>query len=296
MGNTGWHAAPWAGVLTALRGEKQDPPPLGFLPDRGNRKQPNHRGLGAVWHLVAGEPEAKAIARQWYHAWVREQLERGLGACGGAVEVMMPDPHAAYELLPRLVFLVDAIREGPTGAAADLQQLWRWQIYAWRAGSTPDGQVVLPCTRLVTPLSQVTDACNRMLLDLPHRDNRWRSRPWDRWWSMFKDDPLSGMWAAEHFRRALEAFGVEALFGLESKPELEAPLLPWPMTIERDAEGHAASMAPTAQFKGIAPCWWIEVRYGPKERPGTGVTWFDRGRSPEEALEPARMAVAEKVA
>lgn len=275
MGGGGWHDSSWKGILTALRGERGPKPGIGYLPDRGPQKQRNHRWLMAAWHLLwlkrYGDTSTDAatlkLVRNWALRSAAQEEREGLGVYGTSVEVFMPDPHCAYDVLPRLVFLLDAIERGDVQSEARYRLLFRWQLYGWRAGSTPDGQVVLPCTRIVTPLSQVADACNRFLLDLPHRNNKWEARTWDQWWKLHKSNPNAQLWTAEYFRQAIEGRGRERLLQLDSRPQLEAPLLAWPIEVERTETGHVATMQHNEKYNGIAPCYRVEVTYGRKRKP-----------------------------
>lgn len=318
MSSSGWHDASWKGILAILRGDKTPRPPIGYLPDRGKQKQRNHRWLGAAWWLLwlrdlekrDGLPLSPtdlgvlSLVYAWAIKSIEQEIKEGLGVHAGSVEIFMPDPHAAYEILPRIIFLTDVLEYGRGEILKqNLITLWRWQIYGWKAGSTPDGQVVLPCTRLVTPLSQVTDACNRILhnsqLDftddnhLAHRDNKWKPRSWKSWFDMFKKDPLSQMWAAEYFRQAIDKYGVEKLFQLTSRPQLEPPLLAWPISIRRSSQGHYAEMFPNDKYNGIAPCYQVEVSYKKKSGPTDGVDWQDEERIPAKSLGNSRMIVKE---
>lgn len=282
MGGGGWHDAPWKGILAVLRGEKGQKPPIGYLPDRGAQKQRNHRWLGAAWHLSwlrrygdgLEDGRRLVLVHKWATEATKQEEREGLGVHAGGVEVFMPDPHTAYDVLPRLLFLIDARERSDREAADRYRLLFRWQLFGWRAGSTPDGQVVLPCTRLVTPLSQVADACNRFLLDLPHRNNKWEARTWDQWWKLHKSNPNAQLWAAEYFRQALAEHGREGLLQLDSRPQLlEAPLLAWPIEVERTETGHVATMQHNEKYNGIAPCYRVAVTYGRKRKPTDSVTW-----------------------
>lgn len=301
MGESGWHAAAWKACCAILRGEPAQRPPVGYLPDRGRQKQRNHRMLGAAWHLLA-RSEHSSLVEQWVSESTIYELENGLGTYGGAVEINMPDPHAPYEILPRLVFLLHAIKHGHPEDEENLRQIWRWQIAAWQAGSTPDGQVVLPCTRLVTPLSQATDACNRFLLGLPHRNNKWEARTWAQWFKLHRGNPTAGLWAAEFFRRALAWYGggdapenlkegAERLFHLASRPDLEPPLYAWPVEVERSEGGHKATMYRNPKFDGIEPCFSVSAIYARKSVPTAFVGWSQKPAGERGAG--ARLAIRE---
>lgn len=302
MAGRGWHDLVWKSSLALLRGDNVDRLPIGYLPDRGSQKQRNHRWLAAcaflLWYKKNGvnrreDLDAISTVRDWTTKAIDQELTEGLGTHAGAVEIFMPDPHTAYDLLPRLVFLTDAIDRGSTDDANKYRTLLRWQLFGWQAGSTPDGQVVLPCTRLVTPLSQVADACNRFLLNLPHRNNKWKPKTWDQWFKLHKDNPNAQLWVAEYFRRALEKYGKEGLLQLESRPNLEPPLLAWPIQVNRHGDSHIAIMIRNPVYNGIEPCYYVRADYRVnKHKPTDGITYNQTEQEKSyPTREPIRMAL-----
>lgn len=300
MGDKGWHSSPWKGILTLLQGENTERPPVGYLPDRGKQKQRNHRWLGDAWHLLwhrRNDPnnyDPLILIFDWSRTAALQELNEGLGVHAGSVEIFMPDPHTAYDFLPLLVFLCDAIDNGLTEDADKYRTLIRWRLYGWQAGSTPDGQVVLPCTRLVTPLSQVADACNRFVLNLPHRNNKWEPKTWNQWFKLHKENPTAQLWVAEYFRRALEKYGREGLLQLESQPELEPPLLAWPIHVDRREDYHEATMQQNTRYSGIEPCFYVRAAYGTsKRRPTDDISWTQTEQiHPAGPHAPKRMLVS----
>lgn len=287
MAGRGWHDAPYRGILTLLQGENTERPPIGYLPDRGKQKQRNHRWLGNAWHLLwhrRNDPnnyDPLILIFDWSRTAALQELNEGLGVHAGSVEIFMPDPHTAYDLLPLLVFLTDAIENDMTREAEMYRTLIRWRLFGWQAGSTPDGQVVLPCTRLVTPLSQVADACNRFILNLPHRNNKWEPKTWDQWFKLHKENPTAQLWVAEYFRRALEKYGREGLLQLESQPNLEPPLLAYPISIEKfNDTAHVGNMYRSPGYNAIEPCYYVRATYlAHKKSPTDGIEWSQVERS-----------------
>ncbi|MGH9362482.1 MAG: hypothetical protein ACRD2T_11245 [Thermoanaerobaculia bacterium] len=266
MAGQGWEQYQWPALVRTARGEQVErpSPQLMALPDSGAKQQsPNHRmmgwALGLEWlkRWGKGEQDAAVLAglRKQLEREASNQVQNGIWTIGATSEQFAPDPHAAYWLLPALCFVLDGI--------PGWKQWWRGTVYAWKAGASPTGEVLLPCCRWAGRFSQVTDACYRNLEGLDHRNNKWGKVSWAQWSGMF--DALSGFAAAVEFKRALD--GQSDPLGL-GDGALEPPMLALATVIQRSGDGLTATMQLRPGINATKPCTTVRAKWnaaGPPE-------------------------------
>jgi hypothetical protein len=166
------------------------------------------------------------------------------------------DPHAQFHLSAMVGFRL-AAREGKLAdVLADSDQQWRWLIGLYSLGATPDGEIVLPCTRAgqdrgqrvyTLPVTQVGTAVYRLIKRLPLLGPS-RKESW------FQDSVYGG--GAPLAVRSLLAAG-DPFGGAAASSEL--PRLRLPMHTRRFESGHVAWLEGSRESQPIAS--WVRVEY-----------------------------------
>jgi hypothetical protein len=245
---------------------------------------PNHRmmamALGIAWlSRWGGTTDRPTLARLERAVGLEGEDQvsaAGIWTFGRTSEQFAPDPHAAYWLLPALVFALHQ------PASAPWRDWWRGTAFAWQSAASPAGEVLLPCGRWAGRFSQVTDAIYRAIFDLPHRNNKFQTTSFATWAKKF--EPLSGFAAAVEVEKIIRA-GDGRLLGLGNMDTIEPPVLALPTTIRRTATGLTATMLPRPGINVTKAAWRVTADWTDQRKPAKWAVSLER---PAESATEAR--------
>lgn len=282
-------------LLPLFRGEKIERPSLLFLdPQAPPELLPRypHEGGGTsnfilmaaagwlLWAVRYGKPLDTADAALRFHDLAQRQRREGMWLR----EQHACDPHAQFHLSAMIAFRMAAQEGGLSAVLAESTQQWRWLHEVYALGATPDGEVLLPCTRAGTdrngqrtfsePRTQVGTATFRLLAGKPHVGPAKR----EDWWR----DPVYGGGAPQAVRKLV---GNGDLFGGAAK-SAEAPRLRLPLTVQRFDSGHLASLEGVKEDQPVVD--WVKVEYG---KPGKHAVSYGRDWTIPRPAETGRVTV-----
>jgi hypothetical protein len=261
----GWHKVLYNDYLLPLESGKVMPKPgpnalfAKRQPDgpggtwTHNEGTPNFRWMGAAgwygWALKFGTPADVEMTESRVLDLYRQEREKGL-MLG---EQTACDPHANFHLAAHAAIRTFAREADRKLVLAHNGDWWRKLHGVYKLGATPDGEILLPSTRLgpslanhADPVTQPGTAIYRTFAGLPHLAPMKSQSFW-------KDEMNQ---SARMVRDLVEAG--DDLGGALTKPEL--PRLRMPMVVVRASQGHFAFVEGSPVGKPTAD--WVKVTYG----------------------------------
>lgn len=260
----GWHTILFKGCLDVAAGKPtKEPTGKTLMLDAGTS---NFKWMATAWWwgwaLISGVVEAQQLAAERILALYAEEKEIG----HQLLEQTCPMPHDTFHRMAhatiRKLYFYFLHAEPNLEIVTANNEWWAWRLALDHAGSTPDGQVILPgCRGDGAPLTQIGDAIYRMSQGMPQRGPAAS----EKWWS----DPVYGGGAPSIMRELLGTGPWK--FDMPSLPKLHLP-----MTIARDSHGFRATLAGDPKSEPIIST--VEVEF---QSPGHHRILFEKNWDPK---------------